>query len=295
MKLTGRRKSQNVEDRRGGKMTTGIVGGGVGGIIIAVLFVLFSGGDFGNVIQQIGESGILNGSQQTSSNEPYVGSEQEERLKVETEQILASTEDVWMRRFKAMGKTYKAPTLVFYTGATPTGCGTGQAAMGPFYCSADEKIYIDLSFFMEMKATLGIEQATFVYAYVIAHEVGHHVQYLLGDLDRAHQRMSQLGANSADANRVSVQIELQADFLAGVWGHDEQQLFNSLEKGDLEKALDAAVKIGDDYLQKKAQGRADERTFTHGTSAQRQRWFQKGFQTGDLNQGNTFAVPYNRL
>jgi predicted metalloprotease len=146
---------------------------------------------------------------------------------------------------------------------------------------------------MEMQQTLGIEEATFTYAYVLAHEVGHHVQHLLGDLDRAHQQMARLG--KAEGNRVSVQIELQADFYAGVWGHDEQKLFNSLEKGDLEKALDAALKIGDDYLQKKAQGRADERTFTHGTSVQRQRWFKRGFQTGDLSQGNTFSVPYNQL
>ena len=308
MKLTGRRKSSNVEDRRGSGASKGIVGGGIGALIIGVLFMLFSGGgsgsggiDLGSILGGGGSGAgidlgsILGGgsSSTSNSNEPYVGSQREEDLKEVTEQILASTEDVWTRRFKSMGKTYKAPTLVFYTGSTQTGCGLGQAAMGPFYCSADENVYIDLSFFMEMQQTLGIEEATFTYAYVLAHEVGHHVQHLLGDLDKAHQQMARLG--KAEGNRVSVQIELQADFYAGVWGHDEQKLFNSLEKGDLEKALDAALKIGDDYLQKKAQGRADERTFTHGTSVQRQRWFKRGFQTGDLSQGNTFSVPYNQL
>lgn len=306
MKLTGRRQSSNVEDRRGGSTSKGILGGGIGAIIIGVLFMLFSGGgngsgiDLGSILQGGNGSGIDlgsilqgGGSSSNDSNEPYVGSQREEELKVATEQILASTEDVWTKKFKEMGKNYKAPTLVFYTGSTQTGCGTGQAAMGPFYCSADENVYIDLSFFMEMQQTLGIEEATFTYAYVIAHEVGHHVQHLLGDLDRAHQQMARLG--TTEANRVSVQIELQADYYAGVWGHDEQKLFNSLEKGDLEKALDAALKIGDDYLQKKSQGRADERTFTHGTSAQRQRWFKRGFQSGDLSQGNTFAVSYNQL
>jgi predicted metalloprotease len=165
--------------------------------------------------------------------------------------------------------------------------------MGPFYCSADECVYIDLSFFMEMQETLGIKEATFTYAYVIAHEVGHHVQNLLGDLGRAHQQMA--NSSKVEANRTSVKIELQADFLAGVWAHDEQQIFNSLETGDLEMALDAAVKIGDDYLQKKSGSSPDERTFTHGSSAQRQRWFKRGFQSGDLSQGNTFALSPSQL
>lgn len=304
MKLTGRRRSTNVEDRRGHSVSKGAVGGGIGAIIIGILFALFSGKggdgiDVGSIIQGNGNSSginigdILGGSSSSNSNEPYVGTQEEEDLKEITEQILASTEDVWTRKFKSMGKNYKAPKLVFYTGATQTGCGTGQAAMGPFYCSADECVYIDLSFFMEMQETLGIKEATFTYAYVIAHEVGHHVQNLLGDLGRAHQQMA--NSSKVEANRISVKIELQADFLAGVWGHDEQQIFNSLETGDLEMALDAAVKIGDDYLQNKSGSSPDERTFTHGTSAQRQRWFRRGFQSGDLSQGNTFALSPSQL
>lgn len=305
MNLTGRRRSTNVEDRRGRSVSKGAVGGGIGAIIIGILFALFSGNggdgiDVGSILNGNGSGSGINigdilggGSSSSNSDEPYVGTAEEEDLKEITEQILASTEDVWTRKFKSMGKTYKVPKLVFYTGSTQTGCGTGQAAMGPFYCSADESVYIDLSFFMEMQETLGIKEATFTYAYVIAHEVGHHVQNLLGDLGRAHQQMA--NSSKVEANRTSVKIELQADFLAGVWAHDEQQIFNSLETGDLEMALDAAVKIGDDYLQKKSGSSPDERTFTHGSSAQRQRWFKRGFQSGNLSQGNTFALSPSQL
>ena len=305
MRLDGRRESSNVEDRRGSSSGGGSpfggmipLGGGGGrmgcGTIIIVLAFLFlmTGGDLGKVLQIIGGGGTTSEYVESSSDGSYVGSEEEEELARFTRQILASTEDVWDRKFEEMGRTYEPPTLVMYTGSIQTGCGAGSAAMGPFYCSADQKVYIDLSFFRDMKKTLGAD-GDFAYAYVIAHEVGHHVQYLLGDLSRAHKQMAQL--NSTDANRISVQIELQADFYAGVWGHYENKLFKSMEKGDLEEALVTAQKIGDDYLQKKAQGYTNSKTYTHGTSEQRERWFKKGWTTGDLSKGNTFAINYNNL
>ena len=307
MNLSNRRESSNIEDRRGksgGGMPLGGInlggmlgGGGKGrlgcGTIILVLAFLFlmSGGDLGKMFQMIGGMGGGVATEQTTDGN-YRGDETEEALALFTSQILASTEDVWTEQFQKMGRTYQAPTLVMYTGSIQTGCGNGSAAMGPFYCSADQKVYIDLSFFRDMKQTLGAD-GDFAYAYVIAHEVGHHVQNLLGDLGKAHQQMARL--SSADANQISVQIELQADFYAGFWGHHEQRLFHSMERGDLEEALVTAQKIGDDYLQKKAQGYSNSKTYTHGTSAQRERWFRRGWTSGDLSQGDTFSVPYSKL
>ncbi|MDE5650697.1 MAG: neutral zinc metallopeptidase, partial [Duncaniella sp.] len=207
-------------------------------------------------------------------------------------QILAGTEDVWTKLFADMGKKYEAPTLVFFTDAVQSGCGNASASMGPFYCSADESLYIDLSFFRDMRKTLGAD-GDFAYAYVIAHEVGHHVQHLLGTLDKAHSAMSRM--DNTDANNMSVRIELQADFLAGVWAHHDNQMFGSLEEGDIEEALDAAQKIGDDYLQRKAQGYSVPDSFTHGTSEQRERWLKRGLSTGNINMGDTFSIPYEDL
>lgn len=313
MDLSGRRESSNVQDRRGQSGGgLGNIGGGIGGnmlgsmlsgrrgcggiAIVAVIAIVvwILGGNPMSVLQGIGGNfGALDGITQTETTSSYKGSEEEEELASFTKKVLASTEDVWSRQFKAMGRTYEPPVLVLYSGSIETGCGRGDASTGPFYCSADEKVYIDLSFYREMKESLGAE-GDFAWAYVIAHEVGHHVQNQLGVLGRAHQQMSQLGNGSAEANRVSVQIELQADYLAGVWGHDEQQMFHSMEKGDLEEALSTAQVIGDDYLQKRA-GFNDSRQYTHGTSAQRERWFKKGFTTGDVSQGNTFEIDYSRL
>ncbi len=304
MRLDGRRESSNIEDMRGSSSRGGgspfggmiPIGGGKGrmgcGTIIIVLAFLFimSGGDLSKMMQMVG--GVSPEYTEQTSGGEYVGTQEEEELALFTRQILASTEDVWTRKFQEMGRQYEAPILVMYTGSIQTGCGNGSAAMGPFYCSADQKVYIDLSFFRDMKKTLGAD-GDFAYAYVIAHEVGHHVQNLLGDLGKAHKQMAQL--NSTDANKISVQIELQADFYAGVWGHYENKMFNSMEKGDLEEALVTAQKIGDDYLQKKAQGYTNAKTYTHGTSEQRERWFKKGWTTGDLSKGNTFSIRYENL
>lgn len=287
MKLDGRRESSNVEDRRG--MSGGTVGLGLGGVLIVGLITLLMGGNLGDVLKNVESTGGL--STQTTQTREFTA--EEEALAKFSRQILASTEDVWSAYFKAakMG-AYKNPTLVLYTDATATGCGTGQAAMGPFYCSSDQKLYIDLSFFSSMKKQLGAD-GDFAYAYVIAHEVGHHIQNLLGTLGQAHQQMARM--SKTDSNRMSVRIELQADFYAGVWAHYEKQMFKSIEQGDLEEAIRCASVIGDDYLQKKSQGYAVEESFTHGTAAQRMRWLKKGMDTGDISQGDTFSLRDNQL
>lgn len=286
MKLNGRRESTNVEDRRG---TVGKAAGmGLGGIAVVALLTLLMGGNLGDVFQVVMQNA---GSQTTAAQ--YEPTAENEALAKFSRQILASTEDVWSRYFADNGLgSYRAPTLVLYTGSTSTSCGQGQAAMGPFYCSADEKLYIDLSFFSSMRQQLGAD-GDFAYAYVIAHEVGHHVQHLLGTLGQAHQQMARM--SKADANRTSVRIELQADCYAGVWGHYESALFGSLEEGDLEEAIRCASVIGDDYLQKKAQGYAVEESFTHGTAAQRMRWLKRGLNSGDIRQGNTFQLSDSQL
>ncbi len=289
MKLDGRRESSNVEDRRG-LSSGGKAGLGIGGVALIALFVLLRGGSLGDVLQTVVQSGGLESFQTETNYEP---TEENEALAKFSRQVLASTEDVWTRYFSDNNLgTYRAPTLVLYTGTTSTSCGTGQAAMGPFYCSADEKLYIDLSFFSSMKQQLGAD-GDFAYAYVIAHEVGHHVQHVLGTLDQAHKQMARM--STTDSNRMSVRIELQADFYAGVWGHYEAALFGSLEDGDLQEAISCAQVIGDDYLQKKAQGYAVEESFTHGTAAQRMKWLKKGLQTGDISQGNTFKLSDREL
>lgn len=222
----------------------------------------------------------------------YVPTPEDEELARFSSQILAGTEDVWTEQFNRMGLEYEPPKLVLYTGSTPTACGNGQAAMGPFYCSADQTVYLDLSFFKDMRRTLGAD-GDFAYAYVIAHEVGHHVQYLLGILDDAHTQMSRLP--EAQSNRISVRLELQADYLAGVWAKHDNERFGSLEEGDIGEAVQTAQKIGDDYLQRKAQGYAIPESFNHGTSAQRQRWLLKGLRSGDVSNGDTFSVSYESL
>ena len=191
-----------------------------------------------------------------------------------------------------MGLTYEPPRLVLFTGAVQSGCGGASSSTGPFYCSADQCVYIDLSFFTQMKRQLGAD-GDFAYAYVIAHEVGHHVQYLLGILDQAHQQMSRV--NERESNRISVRLELQADFFAGIWAYHDNKMFGSLEDGDIEEGINVASKIGDDYLQKQAQGYAVPESFNHGTSAQRVRWLKKGLTTGDLNKADTFSQDYDSL
>jgi hypothetical protein len=270
--------------------TGGKAGLGIGGIAIVALLTFLMGGNLGDVVQNVQNAGGLGGFTTETSYEPTA---ENEALATFSKQVLASTEDIWSAYFQQNGiGTYRNPTLVLYTGTTSTSCGTGQAAMGPFYCSADEKLYIDLSFFSTMKQQLGAD-GDFAYAYVIAHEVGHHVQNLLGTLGQAHSQMARM--SKTDSNRMSVRIELQADFYAGVWAHYEDQVYQSLDDDDLMEAIKCASVIGDDYLQKKAQGYAVEESFTHGTAAQRMRWLKKGMSTGDIRQGDTFSLSDNQL
>ncbi|MBR4650341.1 MAG: neutral zinc metallopeptidase [Prevotella sp.] len=284
MKLTGRRESTNVDDRRRSGMSSAGIGGlGIGGIIIAALVTWMMGGNPLDVVQQVATQQMTNVTTQTEGDREFTPEEQE--LAKFSSQILAGTEDVWTEVFKQMGREYVPPRMVLYTGAVQTGCGNGQSAMGPFYCSADQCLYIDLSFFTSMKQQLGAD-GDFAYAYVIAHEVGHHVEYLLGILDKAHQQMAH--ASKTDANRISVRLELLADFYAGVWAYHDNKQFSSLEDGDLEEAIDCAQKIGDNYLQEKARGYSTPESFTHGTSKQRMKWLKLGLTTGDMSKGTTF-------
>ena len=290
MRLDGRRESSNVEDRRGlsGGAKVGI--GGIGGIIIAALFAWMSGGD----PLQAG----LQAAQQMQAPTETVGeenfTEEEQELASDCKKILASTEEVWTKIFQDQGwGEYQFPTLVLFTNQVNSACGSATAAVGPFYCSGDQKLYVDLSFFTQMKRQLGVEGNTFAYAYVIAHEIGHHIEYLTGTLNKAHQAMNQ--TDKVSANQISVRLELLADYYAGVWAHYEDAMNHSMEYGDLEKGLELAKAIGDDWLQKKAQGRATPESFTHGTSDQRKRWLKRGFETGDMRT-STFAVQnYNDL
>ena len=287
MRLDGRRQSTNVDDRRG--MSTGKAAGmGLGGLIIVGLITLLMGGDPSEVLQQMGSAG---GSEIVSQSGRTPTAEEEE-LAVFSKQILAGTEDVWTEIFAQNGKRYIPPKLVLYNDYVQTASGTASAQMGPFYNSADQTVYIDLSFFTSMKHQIGAD-GDFAYAYVIAHEVGHHVQYLLGTLQQAHQQMSRV--SQAESNQISVRLELQADFYAGVWAYHDNRMYNSLEPGDLEEGLAVAAKIGDDYLQKKARGYTQPETFNHGTSDQRSRWLKKGFSTGNPALGDTFSPSYSQL
>ena len=285
MKLDGRRESTNVDDRRGSTVKT--VGGiGLGGIIIIGLITMLLGGDPMSVIQQAGSMGA------TQVESDYQPTEEEEALAKFTKQILAGTEDVWTALFRKMGRTYVPPKLVLFTGAVQSGCGGATSSSGPFYCSADQTVYIDLSFFTSMKRQLGAD-GDFAYAYVIAHEVGHHVQYLLGTLTQAHKLMSQ--SSEKISNQISVRLELQADFYAGVWAYNDNKMFKSIEEGDIDEGMAIASKIGDDYLQKKAYGRTVPDSFNHGTSAQRSRWLKRGLTYGDPSYGDTFSPDYSQL
>lgn len=291
MKLNGRRESSNVDDRRGkASGIAGIGGLGIGGIIIYLLFTWMSGGDMSQAVQSVAEQQMGNVTTQSNNGREFTAEEQE--LAKFSSQILAGTEDVWTEVFRGMGKEYVPPKMVLYTGSVRTGCGNGQASMGPFYCSADQCLYIDLSFFTSMKKQLGAD-GDFAYAYVIAHEVGHHVEYLLGILDKAHSQMSKL--SKAEANKVSVRTELLADFYAGVWAYHDNKRFQSLEDGDIEEAINCAHVIGDNYLQEKAQGYSMPESFTHGTSAQRMKWLKLGLTTGDMSKGRTFEVSERDL
>ena len=283
MKLNGRRESSNVDDRRRSGLST--AGGvGIGGIIVAALLTWVMGGNPLDAIQQAAEQ-QMNVSTQTEGNREFT--EEEEELAKFSRQILAGTEDVWTEVFRQMGREYVPPRMVLYTGAVKTACGNGSASMGPFYCSGDQCLYIDLSFFTSMKRQLGAD-GDFAYAYVIAHEVGHHVEYLLGTLTKAHNQMNRM--SQVDANRISVRLELLADFYAGIWAYHDNKMFSSIEDGDIEEAIKCAEVIGDNYLQEKARGYSQPESFTHGTSKQRMKWLKLGLTTGDMSKGNTFAL-----
>ena len=288
MRLGGRRVSSNVDDRRrlGGGKKAGI---GIGGLVVAALITWLMGGNPLSVLNNADLGSIIAGQGASSNYEPTA---EEDALAQFSSQILAGTEDVWTKEFQKMGLTYEPPRLVLFTGAVQSGCGGASSSTGPFYCSADQCVYIDLSFFTQMKRQLGAD-GDFAYAYVIAHEVGHHVQYLLGILDQAHQQMSRV--NERESNRISVRLELQADFFAGIWAYHDNKMFGSLEDGDIEEGINVASKIGDDYLQKQAQGYAVPESFNHGTSAQRVRWLKKGLNSGNVNDGDTFSQDYNSL
>ena len=289
MNLNGRRESNNVEDRRGKGGAVKAGGLGLGGIVIVGLIWLLTG--------KAPDSSTLQQMTQGTTSEYSDGkdySQVDVELMTFCKQVLAGTEDVWTAEFKKMGRTYQPPKMVIFSDAVNSGCGNATSAAGPFYCSADQTVYLDLEFFKSMKSQIGAD-GDFAYAYVIAHEVGHHVQNLLGTLDEAHQQMARYGKNSTGYNQTSVRLELQADFYAGVWAYNDNKMFGSLEDGDIEEALNAASKIGDDYLQKQAYGRTMPETFNHGTSQQRMRWLKKGLTTGNVRNGDTFSPSYNSL
>ena len=275
MEWKGRRGSRNVEDRRGLGGKT-LVGGGLGGIVI-VLLVMFIGGDPGD---------LLNNMSSSPSTTEYVETEQDQELAEFVSVVLADTEDVWAEVFKQEGMVYREPILVLYSGSVQSACGMAGSAVGPFYCPADEKLYIDLSFYNDLQTQFKAP-GDFAMAYVIAHEVGHHIQKLLGITDEMAKIRSQV--SEEEYNRYSVRLELQADYLAGVWAHHAQGM-GVLEAGDLEEALNAASAVGDDTIQKRARGYVVPDSFTHGTSEQRKNWFYRGFEAGNLGEGDTFGA-----
>ena len=297
MKWDGQRESSQIEDRRGsgggGRGGGGIrVGGGRGVGLGTIAVALVAGWIFGiNPGTIIGVLGGLEGAapgatQQAPAPGATRSAPQDENARF-VSTVLASTEDIWQETFQASGRDYRKPVLVLYRGSTRSACGTGQAAMGPFYCPGDEKVYLDLGFFKTMRRQLGAP-GDFAQAYVVAHEVGHHVQHLLGITDRVDALRGR--QSEAQANAMSVRLELQADCFAGVWAGRSQQAKNWLEQGDLEEAMNAAAQIGDDTLQQNAGGAVRPESFTHGSSAQRMRWFQRGFQSGQVSQCDTFQA-----
>lgn len=293
MKWKGKRRSSNIEDRRG--QSSGGRGGGINpmllgplirllfsktGLVIIALFLGISWFTGNNPLSLLGNL-IGGGGSQTQSAVPYEGTSAENELADFSATILANTEDVW----NGLLSNYREPTLVLFTGSVASACGSASSASGPFYCPGDEKLYLDLSFFSDMERQLNAP-GDFAQAYVIAHEVGHHIQKIMGITDKVQRLRGSM--SKTEYNQYSVRLELQADFLAGVWAHHSEKMSHMMENGDLEEALNAAFAIGDDRLQKQSTGRVVPDSFTHGTSAQRIKWFKKGFDTGDLNQGDTF-------
>ena len=277
MKWLGRRESSNVDDRRSSSGGKFFVGGTIGVIILVIKF--FMDGDPTQLIQQI--------DQQNTQNTEVVNDSLDNTMAKFVAVVLADNEDVWNKIFTENGLQYEEPKLVLFRGATESGCGNASSSIGPFYCPADKKVYIDLSFMDELKTRFGAQGGDFALAYVIGHEVGHHVQNLLGTSAKTEELQAQ--SNQTKANKLSVALELQADFYAGVWTYHNQQMKNILEQGDIEEALSAASAVGDDAIQQKTQGTIVPDAFTHGSSTERMYWFKRGYQTGDIRKGNTFA------
>ena len=283
MRWEGRRQSDNVEDRRGMRVSRGgLVGGGLGTIAIALL-IMFMGGDPTAVLQGAGNAPVQ------TTNEPYVESGHETEWREQTAVVLAETEDAWNRIFSELGGKYREPTLVFFTDAVESACGIAESAVGPFYCPGDEKLYIDLRFYHQLENELGAN-GDFPRAYVVAHEVGHHVQNILGISNQMREMQQRPGVGEVEGNALSVRLELQADCFAGIWAHDANQASNFLEPGDIEEGLHAASAIGDDTLQRNAGRAVVPDAFTHGSSEQRIRWFTAGFQAGSLEACDTFKA-----
>ena len=283
MKWTNDR-SDNVEDRRGKGGGKGMMIGGGLGTIVMVLVVMFLGGDPSTVLNN---SAIMQGQGQTEQRELT-----EEELKTYefVRMVTAETEETWTEVFEEHGLEYRKPKVVMFEQVTQSGCGTAQAAMGPFYCPADETIYMDMSFFNELQSKYGAKVTEFSVAYVMAHEVGHHVQNLLGTLQKSDKMRRSGRFSEAEINKNSVAVELQADFYAGVWARRSNNRENFLDSKDIDAAISAAEAVGDDNIQKRSQGYVNQEAFTHGSSAQRKEWFMKGYNTGDIRQGNTFEV-----
>ena len=277
MKWLGRRESSNVDDRRSSSGGKFFVGGTIGVIILVIKF--FMDGDPTQLIQQI--------DQQNTQTTEVVNDSLDNTMAKFVAVVLADNEDVWNKIFAENGLQYQEPKLVLFRGATESGCGNASSSIGPFYCPADKKVYIDLSFMDELKTRFGAQGGDFALAYVIGHEVGHHVQNLLGTSAKTEELQAQ--SNQTKANKLSVALELQADFYAGVWTYHNQQMKNILEQGDIEEALSAASAVGDDAIQQKTQGTIVPDAFTHGSSTERMYWFKRGYQTGDIRKGNTFA------
>ncbi|MDN7242110.1 neutral zinc metallopeptidase [Planococcus sp. N028] len=276
MKWQGRRASRNVEDRRGMGGGGKLVGGGLGGLVI-VLIVALMGGDPTAVLNELGGAG-------TSGNQPYVETAEDQERAEFVSVVLRDTEEIWTEVFAEEGMEYVEPTLVLFSGSVESACGTAGASVGPFYCPGDQKLYIDLSFYDELQQQFQAP-GDFAMAYVIAHEVGHHVQNLLGVMEEVQPLRNQL--SEEEYNKLQVRLELQADYLSGVWAHHAEEM-GLLEEGDLEEALTAASAVGDDTIQKRARGYVVPESFTHGTSEQRKNWFYRGFEAGNLKEGDTF-------
>ncbi|MBK7135621.1 MAG: neutral zinc metallopeptidase [Rhodocyclales bacterium] len=281
MRLEDQRESENVEDRRGAGMGAGRGRLGIGGIVIALALGYFFGIDPSALM------GMLDQGMPTAASVPAGKPPADDEMARFVSKVLSSTEDTWRDVFRQSGREYEDPKLVLFTGATPTACGTGQSAMGPFYCPGDRKVYIDLAFYRDLRERFEAP-GEFAQAYVIAHEVGHHVQHLLGISDRVRAARGRVG--EAEANALSVKLELQADCFAGVWGRSADTMKRLLEPGEIEQALNAAAAIGDDRLQQQSRGVVIPESFTHGSSEQRVRWFKRGFESGDPKVCDTFKA-----